>query len=138
LTTINIACETGGLSNPKEAVAFRLLQKILGMFSLKSSKSSCIILDFLGGNAVIPYGNGSGVLSRAIAAKHGADSSAAVSALNYAYADNGLFGAFIVAEAPIAGKVLDFLRSSLVLYLSQPTIFTFCRSLKQLFPLFGR
>lgn len=95
LANINIAYDTAGLSNPKEAVAFRLLQKILG------------------GNAVIPYGNGSGVLSRAVAAKHGADSSAAVSALNYAYADTGLFGAFIVAEAPIAGKVLETTISTL-------------------------
>jgi len=54
---------------------------------------------------VVPYGNGSGVLSRAVAAKLGSDAPAAVSALNFSYADSGLFGAFIVADAAVAGKV---------------------------------
>jgi len=30
LATINVAADTSGLINPKEAVAFRVLQKILG------------------------------------------------------------------------------------------------------------
>ena len=67
----------------------------------------------------VPYANGLGQLEKAVSGKVGSSSEVnyAVSAINYGYADSGLFGAFVIADAGAAGKVYNILRgrrSSLV------------------------
>lgn len=92
---ITLAAETSGLGNVREAVACRLLQKIMGTIPS------------------VPYGNGTGQLQKALNAKVGGDASSAVSAINYSYADSGLFGAFIVSDAASAGKVVETVAAAL-------------------------
>jgi len=89
-----LAADTAGLSNPREAVACRLLQKILGAAPK------------------IPFGNGVGQLHKA-ATKACPDANFAVSAVNYDYVDSGLVGAFIVSEAAAAGKVVEAVAAAL-------------------------
>jgi len=91
-----VAAETSGLANPREAVALRLLQKILGT------------------GPRIPYATaGMGQLDKAVSGKVGSEVSYAVSAINYGYADSGLFGAFVIADAGAAGKVVETVAAAL-------------------------
>jgi ubiquinol-cytochrome c reductase core subunit 2 len=84
-----VAAETAGLSNPREAVACKLLQHILGT------------------GPRVHYGQGMGQLQRAVSGKVGSDVNFAVSSINYGYADSGLLGAFIICDAAAAGKVVE-------------------------------
>ncbi len=114
-----LAAETSGLANPREAVACRLLQKILGKKSIERNfcdlqNAKCVAsklkknsINALSGDGPrVPYGNGVGQLQKAVNAKVGSDVNFAVSAINYGYVDSGLIGAFIVADAASAGKVI--------------------------------
>ena len=53
----------------------------------------------------VPFANGLGQLEKAVSGKLGSEVNYAVSAINYGYADSGLFGAFVIADAGSAGKV---------------------------------
>ena len=53
----------------------------------------------------VPFANGLGQLEKAVSGKLGSEVNYAVSAINYGYADSGLFGAFVIADAGAAGKV---------------------------------
>ena len=46
-----------------------------------------------------------GQLEKVVSGKVGSEVNFAVSAINYGYADSGLFGAFVIADAGSAGKV---------------------------------
>ena len=81
---VAIATESGSASNAKESLACMLLRNILGT------------------GPKIGRGNLSGKLGKAVAKIEGQK---AVSGLNYSYQDSGLVGAFVVAEAAIAGNV---------------------------------
>lgn len=82
---VAIATESGSASNAKESLVFMLLRNILGT------------------GPKIGRGGLSGKLGKAVAKIEGQK---AVSGLNYTYQDTGLVGAYMVAEAAIAGNVL--------------------------------
>jgi len=86
-TAIAVAAEVSGWSNVKEAMATMVLQEILG------------------GQSKVKYGGaGNGILSKAVASISGTHS---VSAINFAYSDVALLGAFIGSDSGSAGAVLE-------------------------------
>lgn len=85
-TAIAVAAEVSGWSNVKEAMATMVLQEILGAQSK------------------MKYGGGTGTLSKAVASISGTHS---VSAINFAYSDVALLGAFIGSDSESAGAVLE-------------------------------
>ena len=85
VTTIAIAGESVGASNAKEAIAFEILTKVLGV-----------------GTRLNKRGPMSGKLGRALAK---IDGPKAVAGLNLSYQDTGLTGAVITSDASIAGSV---------------------------------
>ena len=85
-TAIAVAAEVSGWSNVKEAMATIVLQEILG------------------GQSKVKYGGGNGMLSKAVANISGTHS---VSAINFAYSDVALLGAFIGTDSGSAGAVLE-------------------------------
>ena len=86
VTTIAVAAEVAGWSNVKEAMATMVLQEILG------------------GQSKVKYGGANGILSKAVASISGSHS---VSAINFAYSDVALLGAFIASDSGSAGAALE-------------------------------
>merc|ERR1719323_829247 len=83
---VAIATESCSAANAKESLAFILLRNILGT------------------GPKIGRGGLSGKLGKAVAKIEGQK---AVSGINYSYQDSGLVGAFVMAEAAIAGNVVS-------------------------------
>jgi len=83
---VTLAVESGAASNAKDSLTFQLLRNILGT------------------GPKIGRGNLSGKLGKAVGKIEGQK---AVSGLNFSYQDSGLVGAFVMAEAAIAGNVLS-------------------------------
>ena len=81
---VALAVESGSASNAKDSLTFQLLRNILGT------------------GPKIGRGNLSGKLGKAVGKIEGQK---AVSGLNFSYQDSGLVGAFVMAEAAIAGNV---------------------------------
>jgi len=92
VTTIAVAAEVAGWSNVKEAMATMVLQEILG------------------GQSKVKYGGANGILSKAVASISGSHS---VSAINFAYSDVALLGAFIASDSGSAGAALEAVIASL-------------------------
>lgn len=79
--TVAIGTEGAALSNPKEALAFAVLQQVAGVNSSSITGLGKVVAGALGNS---PH---------------------AVTALNASYTDSGLFGALLVAEGKQIGKV---------------------------------
>jgi len=83
---VALAVETGPATNLKDSLTCQLLRNVLGT------------------GPKIGRGNLSGKLGKAVAKIEG---QRAVSGINYSYQDSGLVGAFVMAEAAIAGNVVS-------------------------------
>lgn len=87
---VAVATQGGALANPKEALAFAVLQRVAGTTSTTSG------------------GNNDGALAKVVSAVLG-NSQYGFSALNASYSDSGLFGFVVSADAREVGKVRTFL-----------------------------
>jgi len=81
--TVAIGTEGAALSNPKEALAFAVLQQVAGVNGSSNSGLGKVVAGALGTS---PHG---------------------VTALNASYTDGGIFGAVLVAEGKQIGKAID-------------------------------
>lgn len=86
--TAYIALAAEGVARGKDAMASAVLQKILGV------------------GTSVKWGNGSGLIQKAVKAALG-DAPHGVNALNYNYEDTGLIGAYLAVDSASAGKAVD-------------------------------
>ena len=76
--------------------------------------ATMVLQEILGGQSKVKYGGaGNGILSKAVASISGTHS---VSAINFAYSDVALLGAFIGSDSGSAGAVLEGTCTSKIIY----------------------
>ncbi|KAJ6644353.1 Cytochrome b-c1 complex subunit 2, mitochondrial [Pseudolycoriella hygida] len=85
---VAVGTQSAGWANPKEALAFALLQQVAGT------------------GPVTKRGNSGGALGKVVGSALG-DKSFGITALNASYSDDGLFGFVLSAEGGDVGKAID-------------------------------